>query len=218
MEEYSSQIIFEKIIKFADLKNKQVLEIGCGDGRITSLLAKKPERFVAIDPDKQKIERAKRNIAGVDFQIGSGENLDFPTDCFDLVVFTLSLHHQDSQKAIDEARRVLKDGGKILVIEPIIEGEIERLFDLLIDEKKDKIEAQKIIKDSGLHLIDSEVFSAEWIFEDKEDIFQSTFKYYDMPFNFNTTLKISNLLGEKIESKPIIMLDSMIIQVLSEVA
>jgi len=218
MKQYSSQKIVKKIIEFADLKYKQVLEIGCGDGRITALMAEKPERFVAIDPDEQKIEKARSNVVGVDFQIGSGENMTFPDNCFDLVIFTLSLHHQDSKKAIDEARRVLKKDGKILVIEPIVEGEIERLFALLYDENKEKIEAQKSINECGLHLIDSEIFSAKWVFEDKEDLIQSTFQYYDMPFDSKIALKISNLLGEKIKSHPIVLFDSMIIQSLNEPA
>jgi SAM-dependent methyltransferase len=218
MKEYSSQIIFEKIIEFADIKNKQVLEIGCGDGRISSLLAGKPEKLVAIDSDKQKIEEARNTVTGVDFQIESGENMTFPDNCFDLVIFTLSLHHQDSNKAIDEARRVLKNKGKILVIEPGIEGEIESLYALLNNEDNEKIEAQKSINNSGLNLIDSEIFSAEWVFEDKEDLFQSAFKYYDMPFDPKTALKMSNLLGDRIESHPIVLVDSMIIQSLCEVA
>ena len=67
MEEYSSQIIYEKNIQYADIENKEILEIGCGDGRITNLISGKPEMLVAIDPDEEKIKEAKSNIKGVDF-------------------------------------------------------------------------------------------------------------------------------------------------------
>ena len=51
MKDNNDVRIFEKIMPFADLANKQVLEVGCGDGRITSLLAGKSEKRIAIEPD-----------------------------------------------------------------------------------------------------------------------------------------------------------------------
>ena len=212
MKEYSSQKIFEKIVEHADLKNQEILEIGCGDGRITSLMAGKPKKIVAIDPEEEKIKDAQSNIGDVDFQIGSGEQTSFPTSCFDLVIFTLSLHHQNSRKAIAEAARVLRDDGKILVIEPVIDGEIERLFALLYDENENKIDAQHAINTSGLCLERSETFEAEWIFEDKADLLASPFEYYDMPFDPKIASEILSLFGEKIKANPIILTDLMVIQ------
>ena len=212
MKEFSDQKIYLKIIKYADLKNKKVLEIGCGNGRISSFLAKQPKLLVAIDPDEKKIEQAQNGDYGIDFKIGSGEELDFPDSCFDLVIFTLSLHHQNSKKAISEACRVLNSKGQILVIEPVIEGEIEQLFAFLYNENNEKRKAQKAIIDSNLSIVDSEVFTAEWVFKDKEDLLQSTFKYYDMTFDPDIASQMCNFLGDKINLKPIVLLDSMIVQ------
>ena len=132
--------------------------------------------------------------------------------CFDLVIFTLSLHHQNSQKAIAEADRVLKDDGKILVIEPVIEGEIERLFASLYDENENKIEAQHAINTSGLVLERSETFEAEWIFEDKDDLIASPFEYYEMPFDSKIASEMLSLFGEKIKANPVILTDLMVFQ------
>ena len=63
MEEDSAQKIYEKIVQYADLKNEDILEVGCGDGRISSLLAGVSESLVAIDPDVDSIENAKTNIS-----------------------------------------------------------------------------------------------------------------------------------------------------------
>ena len=134
MRENSSQKIFEKIMQYAEITDKEILEVGCGDGRITALLAGRPKALVAIDPDENVIQRAKSEIREVDFHVGSGEKTLFPDNVFDVVVFTLSLHHQNSRKAIAEACRVLKEEGTILVIEPVVEGELERLFSLLHNE------------------------------------------------------------------------------------
>ena len=212
MKEDSAQKIYEKIVQYADLKNKKILEVGCGDGRISSLIACDSESLVAIDPDSDSLEHAKTNISGVDFKIGSGERLDFPDNCFDLVIFTLSLHHQNSKKAIAEADRVLKADGKILVIEPVVEGEVERVFAFLHNENNEHRIVQQSIKESRLSIVDAEVFTANWIFRDKNDLIQSLFHYYDRPFDPEIEHKIINLLGDKIEFKPIVLVDSMIIQ------
>jgi ubiquinone/menaquinone biosynthesis C-methylase UbiE len=212
MEEDSAQKIYEKIVQYADLKNKEILEVGCGDGRISSLLAGDSELLVAIDPDIDRIEHAKANISGVDFKIGSGEKLDFPDNCFDLVIFTLSLHHQNSKKAIAEAARVLKADGKILVIEPVVDGEVERVFALLHNENDEHRKVQQSIKESRLSIADAEAFTAKWIFRDQEDLIHSLFQYYDMPFDPGIARKINSLVGDKIKSKPIVLVDSMIIQ------
>jgi SAM-dependent methyltransferase len=212
MEEDSAQKVYEKIVQYADLKNKHILEVGCGDGRISSLLAAEPESLVAIDPDIDSIEHAKANISGVDFRIGSGEKLGFPENCFDLVIFTLSLHHQNSKKAIAEAARVLKADGKILVIEPVVDGEVERVFAFLHNENNEHGKVQQSIKDSRLLIVDAEVFTANWIFRDQNDLIQSLFHYYDKPFDPDIEHEIIALLGDKITSQPIVLIDSMIIQ------
>jgi hypothetical protein len=133
-----------------------------------------------------------------------------------VVIFTLSLHHQNSRKALREASKVVKTCGKVFVIEPVIEGEVERFFAFLHNENKDKRLAQKAIMDSGLSIVASEVFTAKWIFGNEDDLFQSMFEYYDMPFDSDITLKMYNLLGEKRKSNPIVLVDTMIIQSLKK--
>lgn len=216
MKDDSDQRIVEKIFQFADLDNKQVLEIGCGNGRITSLLVGKPEKLVAVEPDIKVIREAREKVPGADFRIGSGENLEFPDECFDLVIFTLSLHHQNSDMAIREATRVLKNDGKILVIEPVAEGQVERVFSLVHNENQAKLEAQQSIKESGLGFERTEIFNAKWTFENKDELCQSLFEYYDMPYDTNTEEQIFDLLGANAEDQPIELLDTMVIQSLKK--
>jgi ubiquinone/menaquinone biosynthesis C-methylase UbiE len=217
MKDNSDQRIVEKIFQFSDLGNKQVLEVGCGNGRITSLLVGEPKQLVAIEPDIEKIREARKMVPGADFRIGSGENLEFSDEYFDLVIFTLSLHHQNSNEAIREATRVLKNDGVILVIEPVIEGEIECIFALVHDENQAKREAQQSIKDCGLGVERSELFNATWMFDSKEELCQSIFEYYDVTFDTKTAKKMVDLLGEKSENQPIELRDTMIIQSLKKI-
>ncbi|MBW1749674.1 MAG: methyltransferase domain-containing protein [Deltaproteobacteria bacterium] len=217
MKEDSDRRIVEKILQHDSLENRRVLEVGCGDGRITALLAGKPKELIAIDPDENKVNEAQEKVTGVDFQVGSGEDLKFSDKFFDVVIFTLSLHHQDSRGAIGEARRVLKDDGVILVIEPIEEGEVEQLFALFNDEKEVKLQAQKAINESGLIIKRSEIFNAEWTFENKEELCLDLFGYYEMPYDDNTAAQVFKLLGEKVENSPIILTDTMIVQSLKKI-
>jgi len=216
MKEYSGRKIYENIVKYSELERKKILEIGCGAGRISALLSKETDFLVAIDPDENAIQKARSNIPGVDFRVGSGENLKFANSFFDVVIFTLSLHHQNSRKALYEAARVVKTGGIILVVEPVIEGEIERVFAFLHNENNEKRVAQKAIMNSGLSIASSEIFTAKWVFSNEDDLFQSIFDYYDMPFDSDVALEISDLLGQKLKLNPIVLVDTMSIYLLKK--
>jgi len=216
MKEYSDKAIYRKITQFAELKNKKILEIGCGNGRISSLLATEPCSLIAIDPDEIAIKKARKNSADIDFRIGNGERLDFSDSVFDLIIFTLSLHHQNSEIALTEAIRTLKKDGVILVIEPVVEGEIEQVFSFLIDENKEKKDAQISIAKSGLLVVESEKFEAIWEFRDKDDLIHSVFQYYEMHYQPDKAKKIIDFVGNKFDSEPIILVDTMIIQSLKK--
>jgi len=216
MKDNSAQKIVEKIIQVARLDNASVLEIGCGDGRITSLLVGKSKELVAIDPDKNRIDSAKKMISGADFQVGTGENLLFPDECFDLVVFTLSLHHQDSRKSLREATRVLKKNGLVLVIEPLTEGEVERVFSVVHNEDQAKLDAKRAITESGLSLDASEAFLAHWVFDDKDELINHLFDHYDVAFSSALAQQICGALGGKAQDRPLRLADHMIIYTLSK--
>src|SRR5258708_23308686 len=78
----------------------RVLEIGCGDGRLTLRLARLGASVEAIDPDAASIRLARRTLrralpprlAGkVRCRVGEGEHLHFPDASFDRVLFSWSL-------------------------------------------------------------------------------------------------------------------------------
>ena len=99
MEQDKENITLQKIEQHAFSLKGHVLEVGCGDGRITSLLAEKTENVIAIEPDAETIAHAKNSIENVRFIRGSGEHLGFRNGSFDLILFTLSLHHQELHRS-----------------------------------------------------------------------------------------------------------------------
>jgi ubiquinone/menaquinone biosynthesis C-methylase UbiE len=211
MERDRGNIEPKKIQEFADLRGKEVLEIGCGDGRISRFLAKAAKRLTAIDPDAKAIEKAKLKTADADFRVGSGESLEFGNEAFDIVVFTLSLHHQDAAKAVAEARRVLRKNGQLLIIEPAHDGEVQKLFNLLRSERHDLKNALETIRKSAFFPEREETFFTTWSFADREELYQRYFEHYGAPRDERIIYEINSFLGAKINEKPIILSDKLLI-------
>ena len=81
--------------QFADFAGKRVLEIGCGEGRLTWQYAKKPRWTVGIDPDRDalrvaSIDRPSDLEKNVSFTRAMSEHLTFSKETFDLAVFAWS--------------------------------------------------------------------------------------------------------------------------------
>jgi 2-polyprenyl-3-methyl-5-hydroxy-6-metoxy-1,4-benzoquinol methylase len=84
------------IERFTSLRGKRVLEVGCGDGRLTFQYAAKAASVLAFDPDRPSIDeaswqKADRGIKNVDFRFGSIEYLPDRGPSFDVVLFSWSL-------------------------------------------------------------------------------------------------------------------------------
>lgn len=115
------------ILSHCEIRGKELLEIGCGKGRITRDLARHARRVVAIDPDAAALEQARHNNAAdnIDYLPMSGSVPVVPGARFDLVLYTLSLHHvpvPEMQESLLGAARLLRDGGIMAVIEPGYQG------------------------------------------------------------------------------------------------
>ncbi len=97
-----------------------ILDAGCGNGYLCRLLAKKGARIVGVDISERLVEIAKQkeNEAplGIAYHKGSLCNLSmFKDETFDVVVSNLVLMDlPDLEKAVQELKRVLKKGGKLI--------------------------------------------------------------------------------------------------------
>ena len=96
---------------YGDFQN--ILDIGCGTGCGTALLAERfPEaKVIGLDVASGMIEKACEKFSGINFVIGDAEALPFSNNSFDLIVSNASLQWIDPQKFFKETSRVLtKDG------------------------------------------------------------------------------------------------------------
>ncbi|WP_300670676.1 class I SAM-dependent methyltransferase [Desulfoluna sp.] len=216
MRQNSEQRTLEVMLQCVDMTGSEVLEIGCGDGRLTSWLVGKVKHLTAIDPDGKCIETARKKVPSADFFVGSGEWLDFPDGRFDLVLFSLSLHHQDSRLALQEASRVLKDKGVVLVLEPLNEGGIEEICKVLHQEDQEKLEAQQAIAESDWVVHRREAFASQWVFETPEEMYQWVFDYYDTPFDIALAQQMGRQPGVDMSTRPVLLQEWQELQLLSK--
>lgn len=104
----------------------RLLDIGCGTGTFAIAIKRRyPDvQVVGLDPDPKALTRAhlKAERAGLSLQLDRGyaEALPYPNGSFDRVFSTLTLHHlpiSAKWNALCEARRVLKSGGSLHVLD-----------------------------------------------------------------------------------------------------
>ena len=121
-------------------KEKRVLDFGSGVGTNSGLFY--PNDYVGVEVDTSRVSESKYTFPNHRFQeisyISSyDDRLPFPDESFDIVFISLCLHHIDSYTCkilFQEFRRLLKGGGMIVGIEPIITSDIlSNIFMNLID-------------------------------------------------------------------------------------
>jgi len=82
--------------RLGDFQGRRVLELGCGDGRLTLGIAPDAASVLAFDPDAEAVGRARQLLPAelaerVAYRVASGKEIELEPLSFDLVVFSWSL-------------------------------------------------------------------------------------------------------------------------------
>lgn len=136
-----------------NLKEKKILDIGCGIGDTAVYFALQGAKVYGTDISPKMISIAKtmaQNYGVNDsckFFIGPAEKIDFSDDNFDFIFGNGILHHTDIEPAIKEIHRVLKKNGKAVFIEPLAYNPIIKIYRKLAYEIRSKDEKPLTISD-----------------------------------------------------------------------
>jgi ArsR family transcriptional regulator len=111
----------------------KLLDIGCGEGRLLKLLASRANRVIGvdIDPEARRLARARLLLAGLpncSLRQGDMYSLPFEDGAFDTVILDDVLADaQRPTEALQEARRLLREGGRMLLLASVGSREAEPL-------------------------------------------------------------------------------------------
>jgi ArsR family transcriptional regulator len=115
-----------------------IADLGAGEGLLSQLLAQRARQVWCIDNSPRMVEvgtelAQKNGLANLTYKLGDIEQVPLADRSVDLAILSQALHHaQHPQTAIDEAFRILRPGGQLLVLD-LNEHTFEKARDLYAD-------------------------------------------------------------------------------------
>jgi 2-polyprenyl-3-methyl-5-hydroxy-6-metoxy-1,4-benzoquinol methylase len=99
-----------------DVVGKDVLDVGCGEGRFCRMLSRRGASTVGVDPTQKLLDAARSKHPEGVYHLARGESLPFEVASFDLVIsYIVLIDITDFRSAIREMARVLRPGGCLLI-------------------------------------------------------------------------------------------------------
>jgi ubiquinone/menaquinone biosynthesis C-methylase UbiE len=109
--------------------NSHIVEVGCGTGKLTRVLAARGLRVEAVDPGPELVRVARRQLgeSSVQFHISRFEDVDLPAGAFAAVFSATAFHWVDPTVGWSKVARLLRPGGILALLTHTIELEPELL-------------------------------------------------------------------------------------------
>lgn len=145
-----------------------VADLGAGEGLISQLIAHRAERVWCIDNSERMVEvgtelARKNGLANLTYKLGDIESVPLPDKSVDLAILSQALHHAGHpQNAVNEAFRILKPGGQVLILdlnEHNYEKAHEQFGDLWLGFKESALHG--FLKKAGFTKAEVQVVSRE---------------------------------------------------------
>jgi len=142
------------------VKDKNILVVGCGFGDDALYLAKMGGNVYAFDlsPESLKIAKqmASREKLNIDFRNIPAEKLDYESDFFDYIIARDILHHVEIQKTMNEILRVSKNRALFILNEVYTHSLLNKIRHSYIIEKKIYPRMQNFVYQGNIYITEDE--------------------------------------------------------------
>lgn len=132
----SWKALAEALIKV--LNYRVVADLGAGEGTLAQLLAQRAEKVIAVDLSPKMVEfgqdlAIQNGLKNLEYRLGDIENPPIEDASLDLAILSQALHHAEHpQRALDSAFRILKPGGRLIVLD-LVQHHFEEARELYAD-------------------------------------------------------------------------------------
>jgi ubiquinone/menaquinone biosynthesis C-methylase UbiE/predicted transcriptional regulator len=145
-----------------------IADLGAGEGTIAQLMAQRARRVIAIDNSEKMVEfgaelARKHGIDNLQYRLGDLEKVPIRSGTVDLAFLSQALHHaRHPDRAIAEARRILKPGGRLAILDlnrHRFEEAREMYADLWLGFTE--LELERLIQEGGFRNVETAVVYRE---------------------------------------------------------
>ena len=145
-----------------------IADLGAGEGTLSQMLARGARQVIAVDNAAKMVEFGSKlarehGLTNLEYRIGDLEALPIESASIDLAIFSQSLHHaQHPVQAAAEAYRVLKPGGRVVLLD-LLRHHFEEARELYADLWLgfSEVEIQGFLSQAGFHSIQTSIVHRE---------------------------------------------------------
>lgn len=147
-----------------------VADLGAGEGTLSQLIAQRAKKVIAIDNSEKMVEfgqqLAKENqLPNLEYRLGDIESPPIDDSSVDLAILSQALHHAEQPlKALAEANRILKPGGRLIVLD-LLQHTFEKARELYFDTWLgfSEVELAEMIAKAGFAEVETAIVDREEI-------------------------------------------------------
>jgi ArsR family transcriptional regulator len=145
-----------------------IADLGAGEGTFSQLLARRSKKVIAVDNSEKMLEYGrelalKHGVKNLEYRKGDLEEVPIEDAAVDLAFFSQALHHaQHPDRAVKEAWRILKPGGRIVVLD-LLRHSYEEARELYADLWLGftEVEVTRFLRQAGFKNIETSVVHSE---------------------------------------------------------